>query len=277
MINQSAELPIVAFSVKVYRALLIAYPTKFQQAYGLHMVQVFRDCCLQTIRQGGTNGMVRLWVVTILDLVQSVISEHAHKEIEMKMEMKPEDIRRAGWALIAGGAMFLVSLALLVMRVPSLGPVVFLLMVYISMPLLVFGLLGLRNRYGHKVGWFGRNILLIGAIFGPLTSLFMLMGNYLSGWMWLSGHAVLVACLALFGFVALYKRPLPRGNVVPLIAGIWYLFMFWFSSITRNALDWEGFSIGVNVVILFGVQGLALAALGYILKSDVPAETATAA
>lgn len=277
MISTPLNNSIITVSVKVYQTLLLAYPTKFQQEYGAEMAQVFQDCCLRALRQGGTNGMVRMWAVTLLDLLQSVISEHAQKEIEMKMEMKPDDIRRAGWALIAGGAMFLVSIALLVTRVPSLGPVVFLLMVYISMPLLVVGLLGLRNRYGHKVGWFGRNILLMGAIFGPLTSLVVLLENFLSGWMWLSGHAVLLACLALFGLVALYKKPLPRWNVVPLIAGIWYLFMFWFSSITRNALDVETFSVGVNVAILFGIQGLALAALGYILKSDVPEDTAAPA
>ena len=276
MNGQRAEVPIVAFSVKVYQLLLIAYPTKFQHEYGSEMLQVFQDCCLRTVRQGGTNGIVRLWVATLLDLVQSVISEHSQKEVQMKKEMKPEDIRMAGWALIAGGVMFLISMSFLVMRDPSLWAVSFLLIVYISMPLLVVGLLGLRTRYGEKVGGVGKNILLMGAILGPLTSLIVLVGNFLSGWMWLSGHAVLLACLTLFGLVALYKRPLPRWNGVPLIAGIWYPIMFLFYRITRNTLDWE-VPISVSVAILFGIQGIALAALGYILKSDAPENTAATA
>jgi hypothetical protein len=84
---------------------------------------------------------------------------------------------------------------------------------------------------------------------------------------------VLFVCLALFGIVALYKKPLPRWNVVPVIAGIWYPIMFLVSRITAGSLDWD-VPIGVNVAVLFGIQGVALVALGYILKSDIPKETA---
>ena len=273
MRSRSTDLPIVVFSVKVYQGLLVVFPSKFQQEYGLQMVQVFQDCCLCAIRQDGINGIAKLWAITILDLIKSAVSEHAQKEVQMKKEMKPEDIQMAGIALIAGGIIIFISMSLLAIRVPSLWAVSFLLIVYISMPLLVIGLLGLRNRYGDKVGWLGRNILLVGAIFGPLTSLIVLLGNFLGGWMWLLGHAVLFACLALFGFIVLNKKPLPRWNVVPFVAGIWYPIMFLVSRISGSSLDWE-VPIGFNVALLFGIQGVALAALGYILISDVPKETA---
>ena len=279
MIGQRAKLPIVAFSVKVYQVLLVAYPSKFQQEYSSQMVLVFQDCCLRAVRQGGTGGMVKLWAVTLLDLIQSIVSEHMHKEFEMKKEMKPEDIERAGGALIAGGIMFLIGMSLLVTREPSLWGLSFMLIIYLNMPLLVIGMLGLRKRYGEKVGRFGKNILLVGAILGPLTSLILLFGNILPNWMVaFSGHAVILACLALFGFVALYKKPLPQWNVVPLIAGIGYPVMLLFDSITRNILDSKVLPpISVNLAILFVIQGIALAALGYILKSDVPEQTATPA
>lgn len=190
--------------------------------------------------------------------------------------MKLENIRMAGVALITGGVMVLIATSFLVMNYPPLWAVSFLLIVYISMPLLVIGLLGLRNRYGEKVGGFGRNILLVGAILGPLTSLIVLIGNLLSGWMWLLGHAVLLACLALFGLVALYKRPLSRWNAVPLIAGVWHPIVFFIYRITQNTLDWE-VPISMNVALSFGIQGIALAALGYILKSDAPEEAASPA
>jgi len=108
MISKPLHDSIITVSVKVYQTLLHAYPTVFQQEYGSQMVQVFQDCCLRTVHQGGTNGMFRLWTITLLDLLQSVISEHTQKEIEMKKEMKPEDIRMAGWALIGGAVAFVI-------------------------------------------------------------------------------------------------------------------------------------------------------------------------
>lgn len=277
MISNSKDLPIVALSVRLYKRLLVAYPTRFQEKYGSDMVDVFRSCCLRAVRQAETKGMLRLWAITLVDLIQSVLLEHTKNEVYMKNELKPEDIRLAGSALIAGGVLILVSMAFLATRISGLWGMSFILMVFISMPLLVVGILGLRKRYGIKVGWFGRNILLVGAILGPLTSLIVLLGNFLWGWMWLLGHGVLLACLALFGLVALYTKPLPRWNIVPLVAGIWYPVMFWFSSINQNALNWELPPIGFNVAILFGVQGIVLAALGYILKSDAPEEAAVPA
>ena len=266
MISQRAELPIVAFSVRVYQALLVAYPTKFQQEYGSQMIQLFQDSCLRAVRQGGTNGMLRLWAVTFFDLIQSVISEHAQKEIEVKKEMDPEVIRMAGWALIWGAVAFVIGmfLAFMSMRGHNFWALVDSLVILLSMPLLVVGLLGVRNRYGEKVGGFGKNILLMGVIIGPLISLIGLVGgaNEASWSLTYSGPAVLLAGLTLFGFVALYKKPLPRWNVAPVIAGIGYPAIFFFSGIPESMS-----------AILIAMQGIALAALGYILKSDVPEET----
>jgi hypothetical protein len=270
MISQRTEPPIVTFSIRVYQVLLVAYPTKFQQEYGSEMVQVFQDCCLRAFRQNGTNGMVRLWAVTLFDLVQSVISEHTQKEIEVKKEMKPEDIRMAGGALIWGAAAFVISLFLLIIKVDALST---LLMVFLIPPLLMVGLLGVRNRYGDKVGWLGRIILLIGVILGSLTSLIGFIGS-LAGkgdlyWALIfSGPAVSFACLALFGIVALYTRPLPRWNVAPIIAGIEYPAIVFYYIIISPASSPNSVSI-----ILITIQGIALAALGYILKSDVLEET----
>ena len=282
MISKSTELPIVAFSVRVYQALLVAYPTKFQQEYGSQMAQVFQDCCLRALRQGGLNGMAKLWTVTLLDLIQSVISEHAQKEIEMKKEMKPEDIRRSGRALILGAVSFLL--------ISWWSSVISSLLVFVSLPLLAFGVLGLRHRYGEKVGSFGKNILLIGAILGPLTSL---IGFFLLrvGPFWFitgTGHAVLFTCLTLFGVVALNTRPLPRWNILPIIAGLSYP-LWWFSGILNfhwvRVVTWKltghwyvipGIPEGVAWILLL-IQCIALVALGYIIKSDVPEETAATA
>ena len=83
----------------------------------------------------------------------------------MKKEMKPEDIRMAGWALIWGAAAFIISLfALLIAdrtRYDALNGLSTIFMLFLIPPLLAVGLLGVRNRYGANVGWFGKNILLM--------------------------------------------------------------------------------------------------------------------
>src|SRR5262245_22483298 len=278
MISQRVEIPIVVLSVRVYQALLVAYPIKFQQKYGSDMIDVFRSCCLRAFRRSGTNGMVRLWAVTLLDLIQSLLSEHAHKEIEMKKEMDPEIIRLAGGALIWGAVTFVVGMFLAFLSMSGASAnfwaITDVLVLFMSMPLFVIGLLGLRSRYGEKAGWLGKNMLLLGVIIGPLISLIGFAGgaNKASWSLIYSGPAVLLAGLTLFGFVALYKRPLPRWNVVPVIAGIGYPMLILFSIITPNSIDWEGiaripmFMIVGNAVFI--MHGIALAALGYILKSD---------
>jgi hypothetical protein len=273
MIRNSPDRISVEFSVRLYQVLLLAYPTQFQQEYGLQMVEVFRDCCLRTARQDGTNTMLKLWMLTLLDFVQSVISEHMQKETQMKKEMKPEDIQRAGWALIVGAISFVLGIFLAINAYSNWSMLALLLLVFVSLPLLVFGMLGLRTRYGEKVGSFGKNILLVGAILGPLTSIlgfFLQKADPLWVVIW-AGPAVLFFCLALFGVAALYRKPMPRWNGLPLLAGLVYpailLFHIINSFMTR---DWSGSGMPyVAIVILVTIQGIALLALGTILKADV--------
>jgi len=275
MIRKQSDIAIITLSVRVYQALLVAYPAKFQQEYGSHMLQVFRDCCLRTIRQGGTNGMFRLWVMTILDIVQSVISEHAHKEIEMKKEMKPRDIRRSGWMLMVGGIIF-------VSAVYSINTTweQAISLYFLSMILLVFGLLGLRNRYSEKVGSRGV-ILLLGVILGSLTSIVGLIGTSVDenlGFYIFAGPAVLFICLSVFGLGALFAKPLPRWNVLPLIAGLGYPIFFVAAFFIAEANYWTSWMRASTIVdhALLILPGLALIGLGYILKSDVPQEMTVA-
>jgi hypothetical protein len=276
--RKSLDHPMIAFSVRVYQVFLIAYPTQFRQEYGSHMMQVFRDGCLRVIRQDGTNGMPKFWALTLLDLIQSVISEHMQKEAQMKKEMKSEDIRRAGWAFILGALSFVLGIFLAILEYSNGNWSLFALLslVFVSLPLLVFGVLGLRNRYGEKVGRFGKNILLIGAILGPATSIigFFVMAIDPLWFVIYAGPAVLFLCLTLFGVAALYTKPMPRWNGLPVIAGLSYPALIIFYILTSvMAGDWSGSSVpDVLYIILTTIQGIALLALGYILKADVPEE-----
>jgi len=276
MISKPIENPIVAISVKVYQVLLAAYPAKFQQEYGSHMLQVFRDCCLRTVHRSGTNGMVRLWIVTLFDLVQSVVSEHAHKEIEMKKEMKPRDIRMAGWALILSGAALAISIYFGALG-DSYWFALTLILTFICLPLLTVGMLGMRSRYGDQVGAFGKTVLLIGAILGPAISI---MGTFLQGvgelWVLIFiGPIIQFICLVLFGLVGLYTKPLPRWNILPILAGFW-LAIRWIPIMIPPLLSGNYSSAGDAFsngdAVFLPLQVASLIALGYILKSDVPEE-----
>lgn len=64
-------------SERAYRRLLVAYPRKFREEYGAHMVQVFGDLCWEERRRAGALGLARLWVGVVPDLVVSTISERS--------------------------------------------------------------------------------------------------------------------------------------------------------------------------------------------------------
>ena len=52
MKNKSSDPSPVAFSISLYGMLLAAYPSGFRHEYGMHMAQVFRDCCLRSLPPG---------------------------------------------------------------------------------------------------------------------------------------------------------------------------------------------------------------------------------
>ena len=190
----------------------------------------------------------------------------------MKKEMKPKDIRMAGWAFILGGAALAIS-----MFFGALGDSYWFaitgILTFICLPLLTVGMLGLRSRYGDQVGALGKTVLLIGAILGPVISI---LGIFLQdvGELWtliFIGPIVQFICLILFGLVGVYRKPLPRWNVLPIFAGLWLVIRM--LPIMIPALHWStGDSLGVADAVFIPLQVASLIALGYILKSDVPEE-----
>ena len=274
MISNPIENPIIAISAKVYRALLVAYPAKFRQEYGSHMLQVFRDCCLRAVHQGGVYGVLKLWLITLLDFIQSVISEHRQKENEMIKKMNSKDIRTAGLALMFGGGLLMLDLYIAVKSSDDLWYLFTSLLAFICTPLIAVGMLGLRSRYGNKTGSIGKNMLLIGAIIGPIISivgfLFQSVGEFWA--LIFFGSTILFVCLFLFGLVGIFVRPLPRLNILSLLAGfsLPYLWLPVAFPILESPLNSE-LSDG-SVLVLILIQVLALIALGYILRSDTQDE-----
>ncbi|HEU0291881.1 MAG TPA: hypothetical protein VFR47_04055 [Anaerolineales bacterium] len=279
MLRKSQDINLVAFSVRVYQLLLNAYPAKFQQEYGLEMVQVFKDCCLRTLRQGGTNGIVQLWAVTLLDLIQSVISEHAQKEIQMKKEMKPEDIRKAGWMLMLGALTFVFGTYwetsvwdLWIFGILSLA---------VCFPMMAYGLRGLSARYGEKVGNLGMNVLEAGAILGVVVSYIGLTLAWFVNSLFVliyTGPAILLTSLSIFGVLAFIRRPMPRWNALPFIAGVWYPVYFLNIVVTRIMTGkWPSVTFHSTDLILMLLPWIGVMAIGYILQADAQRETAAPA
>jgi hypothetical protein len=63
-------------SCRVYKFLLIAYPSAFRREYGHEMQQVFRDCYRDEARR---NQLAGYWLRTLIDLVLTATKEHSEK------------------------------------------------------------------------------------------------------------------------------------------------------------------------------------------------------
>jgi hypothetical protein len=288
MIGQSKDVPMIVFSVKFYEWLLVAYPARFRKEYGSQMVEVFRDCCLRAFRQGGMNGMTSLWAVTLLDLIRSLITEYLHKETSMT---RPKFIRLSGWALMTGAAAFLPFLIMVMLVATRYNPIplgwyVLELMadfglLYGSI-LLPIGMLGLRARYGREVGELGKGILLAGALGGGTLFSIMLFGMkyvpedlYLFAEIFVIGLCLQFLGLLLFGALALVRKPLPRGNSLPLTAGLVLpMFVKLYDVMARVRFPADNPYFILLSVIGFIIMTIALIRLGYILQASEPYEAA---
>lgn len=63
-------------SAQVYRLLLYCYPASFRRAYMPEMMQVFRDCQRDALRERGRRGLLRLWLALLRDLAITVSVEY---------------------------------------------------------------------------------------------------------------------------------------------------------------------------------------------------------
>jgi len=275
----------VIYSVQLYRALLAAYPSEFRTNYAEPMVQVFRDACRRACREGGSVALIALWARTTLDMIMTVIEEHARRGVHMTRE---KFIKLTGWAMILGAFLFMVgwlaanrpeynqynAASLPIDRFANLAgiPLAALGLVLISL-----GLLGMLLRYGSKAGgsrlWLG-----LGAVSGLVSAVgavWMGVDDSGPGWyLFFLGLFFQFSALALFGVVNLRHRLLPRWNGLPLLAGVWLpgiiLLSGLFELTTGTMLDSP--QAVFNLLWLFSL--LMIAGLGYLLQSDPAALSA---
>ena len=193
--------------------------------------------------------------------------------------MNSEDIRRPGWLLMLGAVSFVFGMywETSVWDLWILGFPLLLL----SIPMMAFGLRGLQARYGKTVGSFGKNILQIGVILGPATSLVGFIGAWIVSDMFVliyTGPAILLTCLTIFGVLALFKKPLLNWKALTVFAAIWYpaFFVNFLIGSLTGGRGWSDIRFEVTDLAIMMIPCIAMIALGYILKSGVPDETATA-
>jgi hypothetical protein len=65
----------ISLSVRLYRALLIAYPKAFRDEYGYDMVQVFRTAYRAHTRTGSWLSIACFWLATLTDFAITVVEE----------------------------------------------------------------------------------------------------------------------------------------------------------------------------------------------------------
>jgi len=188
-------------------------------------------------------------------------------------------IRLSGWSFIIGAIAFLPgAIGMLFYGSQTIDwntPLMQLatVAVFWAPVLLTVGLLGLRARY--KVGG---GILLFGAIVGGVLVIIGILVQFLTPDysvsetyynVWLGGVVILNICLLLFGFVALFEKPLPRWNWLPLVAGVW-IFLF---PLLAGIAGSPSSPVMIAILVLMTV---AQVMLGYMLQADAHQEMATA-
>jgi hypothetical protein len=224
--------------------------------------------------------MVRLWLLTLLDLMHSVLEQHLQKETFMT---KSHAIKLSGWAFMLASFGFLAvmndSMAM------SFAGLAF------SSLLLSVGMLGLRAGYADRVGSFGRNMLLLGVL-GMLLAcvslgvLYRLQPQIQIGYarietrmLLYAGPAIGLLGLALFGLAALRRKPMAGLNWLPAATGVWYpaAYSFFFLYFLSHNGEWQYVE---QIYWLFSLMMLmqfaTLCLFGFMLSADTREEMATA-
>ncbi len=265
---------VLSFSDNLYRRFLRAYPAEYRQGFSEDMAQVFRDLCREIYEREGLLGFLELWLTTLFDLLKTAIEERSKEVVQMTKE---KFVRLSGWALMLGGATFMLGFALNSLETSFSDPLggrdAFveysqLVLLPLAMASFAVGLLGMRSRYGAQVGRFGSISLVVGAIGGAIgfvgaIGLGLILGG--GGWWgtWLSGMFLVLVGLLLFGITAVRKRPLPRWNALPLIPGGLFLLIPIMSLITGS----DDLS-GPILATIFLLIAAGFVALGFVVQGD---------
>jgi hypothetical protein len=86
----------LAFSERMYRILLRAYPTTFRERFAAEMTQVFGSLCREAYAQSGAGGLLRMWLATLWDWAGATAARwwiYLFRRRMGNMQTKPVDYR----------------------------------------------------------------------------------------------------------------------------------------------------------------------------------------
>jgi len=159
---------LLSCSLRVYRAMLAAYPGPFRKKFEGQMVQVFRDSFKEAYLRLGMPGVMDLWLHTFLDLVFTALTERiAERSRNM---FSPKVSLWGGLAGALGGVMW-------VMMGFAPSTAIFVLA-------FVFGLGGLAGLFSRQEGQGGR----LGSAGFALGTLSMVLALGILWWGFASGR-----------------------------------------------------------------------------------------
>ena len=263
----------LSVSVRVYRALLVAYPKKFREHYETQLVQVFRDSFRYEYHRNGISGVIDLWLHTCADLLVTAFIERIMESSQYMFS--PKVILWGGLASVFGGLFWMLAGL-------SNSPAALVLA-------LALGLGGLVSLYSRQAGQGGR-LGLAGftlGIIGTVLPLAVLWWAFTSGlvanmkrdpasvaaWAFIFPLALVISGigLTLLGLASWRAKTLHIWRGLPLGLGllsIIYSLTIWLVGIvplSQGRLPWDTWNFGfyvlypaVNVLLGLGWMGLGL-------------------
>jgi len=268
----------LSVSVRIYRALLVAYPKTFRDDYETHMVQVFRNSFRDAYHCNGLPGVIDLWLHTCADLLVTALMERITERSQYMSS--PRIIMWAGVASAFGGLIWL--FAALAWQSQGILP---------SLLLTLAGLAALHTRQGKQAGALGWAGLVLG-ILGTGMVLSLLVKGWITGNSFSFESSVLdalqfalgmgilgIGCI-LIGLRTLRTEILPRGRWMPVVLGLMYIglgistWLLYYQASILGIDPWNPGTIAAfGVVLLTFPIGILWMALGAILAINPGWET----
>jgi hypothetical protein len=288
--DNSTQANSLSASVRVYGALLVAYPRKFREHYETQMVQVFRDSLRDAYRRNGTSGVIDLWLHTCADLLVTALIERITERSQYMFS--PKVVLWGGLASVFGGVLWLIGVA------PSAGWVPVVLAVVLGLG----GLAGLYSRQSGQGGRLGLAGFALGILGTALELAAILWGSasgrlsYLDRHPTFSAPAVLILSLGmiilgvgivLLGVTSLRGKALHRWRGLPLGLGLLNTLggmafgLMYYLPMSQGRNPWALWSlIGGHVIYPaeYGFNGVGVLlglgwiALGIMLATDANAQ-----
>jgi hypothetical protein len=290
MLENARDPKSVTRSVRIYRRMISAYPHNFRSEFSEPMLQVFRDSCRRAYLDGGALALSPLWVRTGRDYFTTLVEEYARRGTAMTRE---KFYKLSGWGLVLAAVSLLLSFLpeadrildglYQIFGVPaspeqhnlyqSLSEGVRSLPFPVAILLITFGLFGLNVRYGDLAGKRARIALgigITGGIAALVISVGMAIGFEIGRQVMNISMAFMFAGLFFFGIAALRNKPMPRGNGLPILAGIWWPLLTVQAYVFPQMFQQLNFVPAWVSITIFSIMGFALATLGYVLQADAP-------